>query len=79
MATVIEVEVTAGPPWPDTGTPDAFPIAIEIGGEQLLVRAATAPTAGRQRLTVTRGTNGLALPHTAGSAVQLARPALVAL
>lgn len=78
--TSIEVEAVAGPPWPTVEqAPEAYPLDAQIGGERLVVLAATPPAAGRQTLTVTRGANGLALPHPAGAAVQLARPALTAL
>ncbi|GGR80975.1 hypothetical protein GCM10010252_19380 [Streptomyces aureoverticillatus] len=79
-ATTFAVRVVAGPPWP---TPEqsgeAFPLDVRIGGEHLVVHAVTAPAAGRQTFTVTRGANGLSLPHPAGAAVSLVRPALVAL
>lgn len=64
----------------DGEAPGAFPIAMRIGGETLdVLGIAPSATAGRQTFTVTRGTDGLALTHPAGAAVQLARPALVSL
>lgn len=64
----------------DGEAPGVFPIAVQIGGEQLDVHGiAPSTTAGRLAFTVTRGTNGLALPHPADAAVQLTRPALAAL
>ncbi|MEV0438940.1 hypothetical protein AB0I84_09550 [Streptomyces spectabilis] len=80
-ATQITMRTTAGPPWPTSAAaPDLYPIAVRIGGEQLdIIDVTPGARPGEQVLTVTRATNDVALPHRTGAAVQLARPALVAL
>ncbi|EPH40331.1 hypothetical protein ABT390_13490 [Streptomyces aurantiacus] len=80
-ATTAEVTATTGPAWPlSSSHPDLYPIAVRIGGEELVVLAVTAgPRAGVQVLTTVRGANGVRLPHPVGTALKLARPALAAL
>lgn len=65
-----------GRPWVDDATyPAEFPFDVTVAGERMRVAAATVPNAERvQTLTVTRGLDGLAVPHDAGDAVRLADP-----
>ncbi|QCX77675.1 hypothetical protein C9F11_20200 [Streptomyces sp. YIM 121038] len=79
-ATSLDVRVSAGPLWPSRAAmPEALPLPVQIGGEHLVVTDVASLTGGRQRFTVTRAANGLALAHPAGAPVQLARPAYVSL
>ncbi|MDX3214576.1 hypothetical protein PV318_03320 [Streptomyces sp. ME02-6991-2B] len=75
-ATVIQVAVTDGPLW--TTNPADMPFDVTAGGEVMTVTGITGATSP-QTFTVTRGVNGLALPHPAGTDVRLARPSTVAL
>jgi len=65
--------------WIDSaGFPAQFPFDVVIAGERIRVTA-IAGTTLTQTFTVTRGMDGVAKPLPSGSAVQLFRPAVVAL
>lgn len=67
---------------PDVWDTTAVPLVWLVGGEQVTVTAITAPSGSgpwTQTATVTRGTNGIVRPHTAGEEVHLASPARYAL
>ncbi|MBW5420264.1 hypothetical protein GKQ77_01595 [Streptomyces sp. BG9H] len=76
-ATTLDV-VSAGLPW--TTDPAEMPILLQLGGEHVSVTAASALAGpGEQRLTVVRSVNGVVKPHSSGTAVSLARPAIASL
>lgn len=68
-ATTLSVTTVTGPLW--TTNPAHLPFDIYAGGEQMTVTAITGATSP-QTFTVTRGVNGFAGSHTAGTAVRLA-------
>lgn len=72
--TVIDVTVETGrAAWIDsTDWADQFPFTITVGGEDMTVTAATAPSSGVQTFTVTRSANGIVKDHAAGTQVRLA-------
>ncbi|MDT0305056.1 hypothetical protein [Streptomonospora wellingtoniae] len=75
-----DVEVYDGPPWiASAALPGEFPFDIRVGGEVMTVTAAAAPLGDLQEFTVVRSVNGISKPHTEGTAVELAAPAVVAL
>jgi len=64
--------------WIDTATyPTQFPIDIIIGGERMTCTDITG-AALTQTFTVTRSVNGVVKSHTAGAAVQIFRPPVIA-
>lgn len=73
--TVLSVAVTDGPLW--TTDPAALPFDIAMGGEVLTVTAITG-AASPQTFTVVRAVNTVTKPHTAGTRIRLAHPAIVA-
>ncbi|GAA0989262.1 hypothetical protein GCM10009551_045880 [Nocardiopsis tropica] len=77
--TTLTVATTVGPPWIDSANHAAmFPLDLVLGGEIVRVTA-IAGTGATQTLTVERSLNRIAKPHPAGTAVSLARPAVVGL
>ncbi|XKK40306.1 hypothetical protein HFP72_06665 [Nocardiopsis sp. ARC36] len=77
--TTLTVATTVGPPWIDSANHAAmFPLDLVLGGEIVRVTA-IAGTGATQTLTVERSLNRIAKPHLAGTAVSLARPAVVGL
>ena len=77
--TTLQIGVAAGTPWITSAEdPAAFPFDILIGGERMTVTAVTGTTS-LQTFTVVRSVNGVAKAHVAGSAVELAEPAVIAL
>lgn len=65
--------------WIDSATYGSmFPISIVIGGELMTCTAITG-TGLTQVMTVTRSANGVVKSHAAGTAVQIFRPAVIAL
>ncbi|MFD7990731.1 hypothetical protein [Streptomyces mexicanus] len=77
--TTLQIGVAAGTPWITTAEdPAAFPFDVLVGGERMTVTAITGATS-LQTFTVTRAVNGVTKSHTAGTAVQLAEPAVIAL
>ncbi|MFD6432811.1 hypothetical protein [Streptomyces venezuelae] len=76
-ATTLDV-VSAGLAW--TTDSAEMPIALQLGGEEVTATAIAALAgAGEQRLTVVRSVNGVTKPHTVGTPVSLARPAITSL
>lgn len=75
-ATSFSVTTTAGLPW--ITTPGEFPIDITIGGEEMRATAISGASSP-QTFTVVRSTNGVVKTHTAGTPVNVARPAVYAL
>lgn len=77
-ATTWPVAVTAGRPWITSAAyPAEFPFDVAMGGEVATVTAITGT--GPQQMTVIRAVNGVRKGHSAGAAVRLAHPAIVAL
>ena len=66
--TTVDVAVT-GLGWTTDG--GDYPRDIIVGGEVMTVTAAAAEAGGVQQFTVTRGVNGIAKAHDAGSPVEL--------
>jgi hypothetical protein len=65
--------------WTTTATfPADFPFDIEIGGERITVTAITGGSSP-QTFTLTRSVNGVVKAHSAGDAVSLWHPAVIAL
>ena len=76
--TTITVTVTDGPLWITGSASPDFPVDILVGGEVMTVTAISG-AASPQTFTVTRGTNGVALAHAAGTGLSLAQPMRLAL
>lgn len=77
--TTFDVVTTAVYPWIDSvGKPTHFPFDVKVGGEVMTVTDITG-TSSPQTFTVTRSVNGVVKPHDAGSAVNVDRPAVLAL
>lgn len=74
--TALQVAVTDGPLW--TTDPADGPFDIEAGGEVMTVTGIGGSTSP-QTFTVSRGVNGITLPHPAGTDVRLAHPSTLAL
>lgn len=78
-ATSWQVAVTAGQLWITSAAhPSQFPISVTVGGEEVTVTAISGGTSP-QTFTVIRSANGVSKAHSAGSALALTRPAIVAL
>ncbi|MFB7867002.1 hypothetical protein [Streptomyces sp. NPDC056069] len=78
-ATSLSLVSSPGPRWIDSATyPTQFPFDVVIGGEQMRITAITGTTL-TQTATVTRAINGISKSHSAGAAVQVLTPALLAL
>ncbi|MFE6079966.1 hypothetical protein [Streptomyces virginiae] len=73
-ATSLSVATSAGPLW---STVDE-PYDIKVGGEVITVTAVTGASSP-QTATVTRSVNGVVKAHSAGAAISLAQPAVLAL
>ncbi|WP_431888727.1 peptidoglycan-binding domain-containing protein [Nocardiopsis alba] len=77
--TSLSVRTTAGPSWVDSvAYPTAFPLDVRVGGEMIRVTAISG-TGPVQVFTVDRALNGIRKSHRAGTAVSLARTAVVGL
>ncbi|MET7933497.1 hypothetical protein [Streptomyces sp. NPDC005322] len=75
-ATTLVVTVTAGPLWPTD--PEFLPVDVVLGGERMTVTDISGTTSP-QTFTVVRSVNGITKSHPAGTAVNLATPAIAAL
>lgn len=75
-ATALTVATPTGPLWTTDLT--TYPFDVMIGGERMVLRFA-AGTSSPQTFAVVRSINGVVKPQTAGTAVQLWRPAVYAL
>lgn len=75
-ATSLSVDTTDTYLWTTTGADDPFDVII--GGERITVTSITGASSP-QTWTVTRAVNGVVKAHSAGEAVALFRPAVVAL
>ncbi|UQA34829.1 hypothetical protein [Streptomyces sp. HNA39] len=74
-----QVAVTAGPLWVTSAAhPTLFPFSVMCGGEEVTVTAITGASSP-QTFTVVRSVNGIAKSHSAGAALHLTRPAIIAL
>jgi hypothetical protein len=73
------VTTTSGPVWIDSATyPTHFPFDVRLSGETVTVTAITSTTSP-QSFTVTRSINSVVKAQTAGTAISLATPTLIAL
>lgn len=78
-ATSLTLVSSPGPRWVDSATyPSRFPLSILVGGEEMSVTSITGTTL-TQTATVVRSANGIVKDHAAGTPVQVAAPAYVAL
>ncbi|MFJ9573566.1 hypothetical protein [Streptomyces bacillaris] len=78
-ATSLSVAVTAGPLWITSAVhPSQFPFLVTVGGEEATVTAITGASSP-QTFTVVRSVNGIVKSHSAGAALSLTRPAIIAL
>ncbi|WAL94005.1 hypothetical protein [Streptomyces sp. Je 1-369] len=77
-ATATTLDVVSALSW--TTEPSEMPITLQLGGEEVNATAIAALAGvGEQRLTVVRSVNGVSKPHTIGTPVSLARPAIASL
>lgn len=75
-ATALSVATTSGPLW--TTDPAEYPFDLSLGGEVVTATAGSG-VASPQTLTVTRSTNGVVKPQTAGTDIRLAQPMILGL
>lgn len=77
--TSLSVATSSGPLWVTSAAhPEEFPFDVAVGGERVQVTAITGATSP-QTFTVVRSVNGVVKTQTAGTAVHLADPAIIAL
>ncbi|MFJ5143314.1 hypothetical protein [Streptomyces sp. NPDC088707] len=77
-ATSLTFVSSPGPRWIDSAAfPAEFPFLVVIGGEQVRVTAITGTTL-TQTANVVRSVNGISKAHSAGAAVRLAQPLVIA-
>lgn len=66
--------------WTTTATfPADFPLSIEVGGEKMTVSAITGTSSPQSATVSARSVNGVVKSHASGAAVQIWRPAPLAL
>lgn len=79
VSTTLSVATASGPLWTAGSVATAFgTFDIAVGGERMTVRQVSGTTSP-QTFCVLRSRNGVVKPQTAGTAVELARPAIYAL